>query len=249
MFPFLPDLDVNTLAALLLTAFLAGIARGFSGFGAALIFVPVASALIGPRVAVPLFLVTDIVAAIGMIPDAWKRAERRDVGTMAIGGFIGVPLGAYALTVVDPLVLRWAIVALVIGLLALIISGWRYKGDPNPAATAGVGLVSGVLSGAAQVGGPPIVAYWLGRPMTSQTVRANIVIYFAISSVFGMVSYVTGGLITREVLTLALVMTPVFAVAIWLGSHLFSRSDEIFFRWVCYGLIAIAAILGMPVWY
>ena len=42
-------------------AFLAGLARGFSGFGAALIFIPLASAIVGPRVASAVLLVVDAV--------------------------------------------------------------------------------------------------------------------------------------------------------------------------------------------
>lgn len=237
-----------TLAALLATALVAGVARGFSGFGAALIFVPLASALIGPKVAVPLLLVVDFIAALGMIPDAWRKADRRDVAIMAIGGLIGVPIGVYVLTIMQPTALRWAIVVVVLALLGLIMSGWRYRRKPTPPLTIGVGLTSGLLSGAAQIGGPPVVAYLLGRAMNYHAVRANIVLYFAVQSVFSAASYLAGGLITRDVLVLALLVTPVFAGAIWLGSHMFSRSDERFFRRVCYGLIATAAIAGMPVW-
>lgn len=240
--------ETPTIAALLATAFVAGVARGFSGFGAALIFVPLASALVGPKIAVPLLLVVDFIAALGMIPDAWRKADRRDVAIMSIGGLIGVPIGVYVLTIMEPTALRWAIVVLVFALLALIMSGWKYRSEPTPPMTVGVGLTSGLLSGAAQIGGPPVVAYLLGRAMNHHGVRANIVLYFAVQSVFSAISYFAGGLITREVLTLAIVVTPVFAGAIWLGSHMFSRSDERFFRRVCFGLIAAAAIAGLPIW-
>jgi|CXWK01.1.fsa_nt_gi uncharacterized membrane protein YfcA len=151
---------------------------------------------------------------------------------------------AAVLTVVDPLALRWAIVAVVFALLALIISGWKYPGAPTPPVTVGVGLTSGVLSGAAQIGGPPVVVYLLDH----HAVRANIVLYFAVQSVFSAISYSAGGLITRDVLFIALFVTPVFATAIWFGSKMFSRSNEQFFRYVCYGLIALAAFIGLPLW-
>ena len=47
------DLGLPVLAALTIAAFVAGLARGFSGFGSALIFMPLASAAIGARVASP----------------------------------------------------------------------------------------------------------------------------------------------------------------------------------------------------
>lgn len=72
--------------------FIAGLARGFSGFGAALIFMPLAGSVVGPRVAAPLLLIIDAITAIGLIPNAWRRSDRRGVGIMAIGALIGVPL-------------------------------------------------------------------------------------------------------------------------------------------------------------
>lgn len=245
---FLSDIPLSVLVPVLVAAFVAGLARGFSGFGAALIFVPVASAFIGPKLAVPVLLVTDLIAGMGMIPDAWRRANRSEVGTMAIGALVGVPAGAWLLTAADPLTLRWGIVILVAVLLTLIVSGWRYTGTPKPALTILVGATSGLFSGVAQVGGPPVVAYWLGSTIGHHNVRANIVLYFAISSVISAVSYTVGGLISTPVLWMALAAAPVYAIGIWLGSHLFSRSDELFFRRVCYGLIALAAILGLPLW-
>src|SRR3954470_23667176 len=96
------------------SAFVAGLARGFSGFGSALIFIPLASSMIGARLASPLLLVIDFIAAAPLIPNGWQQADRRDVGTMLAGSVIGVPLGALALTRMDPLAVRWTIVALIV---------------------------------------------------------------------------------------------------------------------------------------
>src|SRR5262249_51906986 len=48
-----------------ISAFGAALVRGFSGFGSALIFVPLASTAIGPQAAAPLLLIIDGVAAAG----------------------------------------------------------------------------------------------------------------------------------------------------------------------------------------
>lgn len=134
--------DYTAMLALLLAVTLAAsLARGFSGFGAALIFIPLASALLGPKVAVPLLLVTDGVMAAGMIPNAVRTADRREVLIMALGALVGVPTGTWLLTTLDPLTLRWGIVALAALMLALLLSGWRYSGRPKPPLTVLVGLI------------------------------------------------------------------------------------------------------------
>ncbi|EBV3599830.1 sulfite exporter TauE/SafE family protein [Salmonella enterica subsp. enterica serovar Virchow] len=246
---FLPDgVSPTILALVCVSALVAGLARGFSGFGAALIFVPVASALVGPKLAVPVLLVIDATMALGMLRDGVRKSDLRSVAYMSAGAVIGVPAGAYVLGVADPIALRWSIVILIGALLALIMSGWRYRGAGSPGLTIIVGMISGLFSGAAQVGGPPVVAFWLGRGGDHRVMRANIVVYFAVSTALTVASYFYGGLFTRDVLALSLVAAPLYGVGLGVGSLAFGRTDEALFRRNCFALIALSALLGMPVW-
>jgi len=229
------------------SAFVAGLARGFSGFGSALIFIPLASSIIGAKLASPLLLVIDFVAAAPLIPNGWRHADRRDVGTMLLGSLIGVPIGAWALTQMDGLAVRWMIVALIVPMLALLMSGWRYRGTPTMAVTAAVGAIAGFFNGVAQVGGPPIVLYWLRDTTAARIVRANIIIYFAAASILTTISYLIGGVLTTAVIGLAVLTGPAFGVGLWLGSQMFGLASEQTFRRACYALIALAALVSLPV--
>ncbi len=240
----LPD---HGISSLIIFAFVAGLARGFSGFGAALIFIPLAGAVIGPKLTSPVLLVIDGLAALGMIPGAWRGADRREVFTMAAGAALGVPTGTAVLALMDPLLLRWIISAIAICLLALLVSGWRYHGKPIAPLSAAIGLVAGLFSGAAQLGGPPVVAYWLGGKSNFTRVRSNVILYFSISTVFSFVSYYFGGLFVSTVFALTIVTLPAYAVGLWGGSKLFGFAKESTFRVTCYILIAASAIGGMPV--
>jgi uncharacterized membrane protein YfcA len=235
-----------SLAYILIAAFVAGLARGFSGFGSALIFIPLASSMIGAKLASPLLLVIDFVAAAPLIPNGWRHADRRDVGTMLLGTLIGVPIGTWALTQMDALAVRWMIVALIVPMLALLMSGWRYRGTPTATITAAVGALAGFFNGVAQVGGPPIVLYWLRDTTAAQVVRANIIIYFAAASVLTTISYLVGGVLTTAVVGLAVLTGPAFGIGLWLGSRMFGLASEEIFRRICYALIALAALISLP---
>ncbi|PDT30165.1 hypothetical protein CO660_08825 [Rhizobium sp. L9] len=232
--------------ALVAVALIAGLARGFSGFGAALIFVPLGGAIVGPKLVSPILLVIDGTATLGMIPPAWRDANRSEVFVMAAGAALGVPAGTALLALLDPTLLRWSITIIAISLLALLLSGWRYQGAPSAPLSSGVGLIAGLFSGAAQLGGPPVVAYWLGGKSDFARVRANVVLYFSISSVFSAISYYIGGLFVPAVFALTVVILPSYALGLYGGSKLFGLAEERTFRIACYMLIAAAAIIGMP---
>jgi uncharacterized membrane protein YfcA len=236
-----------TLAFVATSAVIAGLARGFSGFGAALIFIPLASTVVEPMIAAALLLIVDIVMASPLLPRAWTIADRRDVGTMLLGTIAGVPAGTFVLTRTDQVSIRWMIAALVLAMLALLMSGWRYHGRPAAPVAAGVGLVAGFFSGIAQVGGPPVVAYWLGAAKGPDLVRANIVIYFAASASITFVSYLVAGLLTTRVIGLALLIGPAYGLGLWAGSHSFGIASEATFRRICYALIAGAGLFSLPV--
>ena len=77
-------------------------------------------------------------------------------------------------------------------------------------------------------------------------VRANIVLFFAGSDIVSVASYLVAGLLTTDVLKLALLIGPVFAFGLWLGAHMFGKASEGLFRTICYALIALAAVVGLP---
>lgn len=244
----LPDgLSLHGLLFLLAVVLVAGLARGFSGFGGALIFMPLASIVISPQLASAALLIADGFAALSLIPNALATAPRRDPLLLAAGALFGAPLGTLALVHAPPVTLRWAISITVLCLLMLLASGLRYTGQSKTPLSIAVGLVSGFFSGAAQLGGPPVVAYLIGRDMPGRMVRASIILFFAMSTCISAASYGLNGLLTLTSLTLAIIIAPVFSLGLYLGSRLFGVASEALFRRVCFGLIAAAAIGGLPV--
>src|SRR5580698_4517556 len=118
------DVGTNIAIAICGIAFVSGTARGFSGFGSALIFMPLASSLAAPRLVAALLLIIDFIAAAPLLPNAWKQADRKATLVMAAGALVGVPIGTYFLSRLDPVTTRWIISGFVFALLLLLLSGW-----------------------------------------------------------------------------------------------------------------------------
>jgi uncharacterized protein len=240
------DVGLNAAMAICAVAFVSGTARGFSGFGSALIFMPLASSIADPRLVAALLLIIDFIAAAPLLPGAWQKADRKATAVMVTGALIGVPIGTYFLSRLEPVTTRWIISAFVFALLLLLLSGWRYRGKDHAAISVGIGGLSGFCSGLAQTGGPPIVGYWLGRPLPSVIARANILLFFGASDFFSAVSYAAAGLITMDAIKFAVVVGPVYGIGVWFGASLFGKASEAVFRAICYALIAAAVIFGLP---
>lgn len=229
-----------------LTALVAGVTRGFSGFGGALIFVPLVSAAYGPRVAAPSLLVIDTVLTLPFVIPALRACVWRQVAPLAVGAVVAVPAGVWVLDHTDPLVLRWGLALLGLGLLALLVSGWRHTGRHKLPTTLAVGTIAGFCGGAAQMSGPAVVAYWLGSGQPSALVRANLFGFFALVTLASGTAYAAGGMLTAEVGRLAVLLGPAYALGLFAGARAFRGASDRYYRVAAYWVIAAAAVLSLP---
>ncbi|MBS9479192.1 sulfite exporter TauE/SafE family protein [Ancylobacter radicis] len=234
------------LAWAVFTALVAGATRGFSGFGGALIFVPLVSAVFGPKIAAPTLLVIDTALTLPFLVTAFRACVWRQVAPLAIGAVLTVPAGVALLQWLDPLALRWGFCILSLAMLALLVSGWRHSGRQHLPTTLGVGMLAGVLGGAAQMSGPPVVAYWLGSGQPSALVRANLFGFFALATLASGTAYLANGMITREVGLLSAILGPAYAIGLYAGNRAFRGASDDHFRRVAYAIIALAALSSLP---
>lgn len=223
-----------------------GMVRGFAGFGGALVFIPVAAAAVGPAVAAPALLLFDGIGTLPLLRRAWPAADRRVVLPMAAGALVFVPVGTFALLHLDPVPARWLISGLIVAAALLIGAGLRWPGPPRLGASLGVGGVAGFCGGLAQISGPPVVLYLLGGGGTAGATRANLFAFFGINTITSAVTYALSGLFSAEVVVLALLFGPVYALGLFLGSRLFPLAPERFYRRLALGLILAAAVIGSP---
>jgi uncharacterized membrane protein YfcA len=227
-------------------ALVSGAARGFSGFGSAMIYIPLVAAVYEPRTAAATMVLIDLVCAFPLAVRAVPHCSWREVTPISIAAAVAVPIGTWVLLVADPVMLRWVIAGVVILLLAVLASGWRYHGRPRLPATIGVGLLSGLASAAVQIAGPPVILYWLGGAAQAAFVRANLMVYFTFIDVIGCAAYFREGLFTREVAVLSLLLGLPFILAMVAGARSFRLASERSFRRVAYAIIAVSALISLP---
>jgi len=227
-------------------AMLAGLVRGFSGFGSALVLSPSLAALYGPKVAVPVALVLELALAVPLVPRAWPLIDWRRIGLLCAAATVTVPVGARLLAIVDPLALRWAICALVFVAVALLAFGWSYEGRPHASATAATGALSGLLGGSTGLSGPPVIFYELAGTRPVASVRASFIVFFSWVDVVAIVVFTVGGALTSRVLLIGLLLTPFYLAAALVGAGLFGRASPAFYRRLAIVVLACVAVASLP---
>lgn len=227
-------------------AILSGLVRGFSGFGSALIYIPLVSAIYEPRIGVVTLLLIDFVCGTPFAIREARRCNWAQLLPVTLGAVICIPLGTLALQYADPVLLRWIMAALVLLLLSVLASGWRYRVTPRLPYSLAAGAASGLGAGAVQIAAPPVLIYWLGGQSSAVTIRANLMVYFILLEIVSIATYSTRGLFTPDIFALSLLLGPLFIVAMAAGAWMFRDSAEETYRRIAYLITAVSAILALP---
>lgn len=243
---FAEALAERRILAAATVAALSGLVRGFSGFGGAMIYVPLIAAIYDPRIAAVTLLLVDFLSSTPFAVPEVRRCHWREVLPIAIATAASIPLGTLLLIALDPVVLRWGIAALVLGLLAVLMSGFRYRGEARLPATLGVGFFAGIGAGAAQIAGPPVIIYWLSRGQSASTLRANLMVYFFFCGAVLIVSYAAQGLFTARTIALSLLLGVPYLLGVAIGARTFRGASDRLYRRIAYLIIAFAALLSLP---
>ncbi len=236
------------LAIILSAAFLGGIVRGFSGFGTALVFLPLATPHLGPFGALIGLTIMDIFGPLPNLRRAWSAVDRGDLLRLVLGCALVLPVGLWVLTQVEPEVFRYAVSLIALFMLAVLILGLRYRGQMRRAMVSAIGGAAGFLGGVAGLPGPAVILFYMSRPLPVEVIRATILLFLFVFD-FLILGYLTGmGRVTMSAIGLGLILAIPNLLGNWLGGWLFRPERERLYRIVAYLVIALAALSGLPLW-
>ena len=234
---------VAQLIAMAIAA-LAGVIRGITGFGGAMVLTPPLALLLGPQLAIPVVLLVEAFAGAPMMRDAARHATWRTLAPISLAACVTIPLGGYVLVHADQDVLRRAIAAIVGVFALLLLKGARYTGAHGLPSSLALGALSGTLLGATGIGGPPVILYLLSGPDPVHVTRANLTLYVALISVAGLTMLATRGLLDATALTSTLFLAPLYLIGVLLGGRLFARfSDKRFRQFTLVLLLAVSTFI------
>lgn len=234
----------GVLAFCLGAMFVAAFIRGYTGFGSSLLWVPSLSLVLPPVAVVPVTFLLEFIVSVHLLPSIRHDAHWSSLRWIWLGAVLGLPIGLAAIVSLPADMTRGAVAVTVIVAALLLWRGNQLKGTLSRPGTTGVGFVAGLLTGGVGIPGPPVFLYYLSAPLDLRVGRASIIGYLLGVAPLACLFAAWNGLLDRDAVVRALLLTPVVLAGSWLGAHAFGRADpEKARRWTLLVLLAIGLAL------
>ena len=228
-----------------LVIFLSMLIRTITGFGSALISVPLLSLLFGAKFAIPFILIYEcLIDLMILLRDRFGvRAELSKSFPLLISGFVGVILGTEVLILSSEKLLRIIMGVALIGFSLLLLRHANLRIEKQQSGFALAGLLGGFLCGSIGMPGPPVALILSSQGLAKQAFRKVIVVFLTAIDFITFIYFILVGLITEDMIIQSLKFIPALILGFAVGDFVFIRCDEIQFRKIVIAIIVVAGIL------
>ncbi len=240
------DLTIAQVAVAVAVALVSSFIRGLSGFGMALMLVPVLALTVKPEQAVVTANALGVVMGLASYRGARLAAED-SAKTIALLGVLATPVGLVLLAVTPDGVARLAIALAALTAFVFVLKpGGGVRAETHPVAlTRATGVAAGLFAGFAGIPGPPVIAFYLGRRVERATARASMFLVFLATSISACIAATAMGIADAKAAWLALILAPAVLIGNALGSLAFGRVNELAWRLLAGAIVAGAAAVAI----
>ncbi|NEQ97200.1 MAG: sulfite exporter TauE/SafE family protein [Cyanothece sp. SIO2G6] len=190
------------------------------GFGTALLAMPLLTTLWGIHIATPLQALSGITAAMLVTGTSWRELRLQSAWRLLVGAVGGIPIGIIVLrSLPEPWILR-GLGSLLIGYSLYRLIQFPLPSLQHPHWSYFFGFLSGLLGGAYNTNGPPVVLYGTMQNWSPPTFRATLQGYFFVAGIVTVLGHGMAGLWTRSILSLYLWCLPGIIGGVGLGYYL-----------------------------
>ena len=206
-----------------LIIFLASFNQGLTGFGFAITSVPLLSIIIGVKEAVPLAAICGLVVNIYLTIQLREHIYFSDIKYLLFSSIIGIPIGVYFLSEADPVLIEKILAVIVLLFVFLNVSRIIKPSGVKNSWGLFYGFIAGIMGGAFNTNGPPILIYLFLKNWGKYKQKAVITGYFMFTSVLIVAFQAIGGVTTQDVLIKTVYAFPFLLAGLLIGTKIFVR--------------------------
>jgi uncharacterized protein len=222
---------------------MASFVYGLTGFGIGLVALALLPFFIPPATVVPLVIVYGAAFALTMTIQLRREVALSHVADLLLGTMLGTPAGVWVLATLPATALKRLIGVMLLVLVLIEWCGAYPRHLSGRRWSIGAGVLSGLLGGAIATPGPPVILYVVAQGWQPRAIKATLQAFFFVSQAVILVGHWWAGLVTREVLWLALLYAIPASAGFALGTHLFNRVDQLLFRRLIFLLLFVLGAL------
>jgi len=217
---------IYTFFVLLLAAFV----QGSVGFGVALVAVTLMSLYLPPDQSIPLMSLLAATLSFVMLLRYRQSFNLRATTRLLAGSIFGIPIGVFLLRQLEGDLVINILGVIVIAYALYALSNMRLPELKRPFFGYIFGFFGGILSGAYNTGGPPVIIYGSCRRWEPSAFKGNLQGYFLINSSIVVLTHWAMGNYSPLILQRYLFAVPAVFLGLGLGFALDGRLNPILFR-------------------
>ena len=235
-------LNPGMLLYAFLAIFIAAVIRGYSGFGFSALTVTSLSLILPPAEVVPTAFLLEIAASMFMLPMVWRSIDWQKLNWLVLGILAGTPAGLLFLAEVPQDPVRFTISGLVLVACILLWKNVRSRSEGGRIRLLVVGGISGLVNGAAGIGGLPIVLFLLSVSIRAEVLRATIVAFLFCSDIYATLLSGSHNFLSNELLARSVLFLFPLVVGVAIGHRGFVKSSPESFRKFAIGLLILLSL-------
>ncbi len=224
------DIDATGLAICAVAVLVGAYIKGYSGFGASMLWVTSLSLVLPPLQVVPMILMFEVISSIHLLPGIWREIDWRSLWPLLLGTWLATPIGIYVLSTIPADPVRIVLSVVVFVAAVLIWRGFALKRVPGLPATIVIGGMAGLLNGSMGFVGPPVILFYFSSPIGVSIGRASIIAYFLGTDSVGTAMFAAQGLVDAAILWRTALFLPILFLGVWLGNRRFIDTEPESFR-------------------
>jgi|TARA_B110000908_G_scaffold157156_1_gene197015 uncharacterized membrane protein YfcA len=217
--------------------FAAGLVRGFTGFALSAFGLALAVLILPPVELIPVMWWLEMAASLVMLRHGWGGADMKATITLVCGSAIGLIIGLSVTTSVDAVLSQRIALCILITLALLQLAKIKIPHLASQPGTVATGVVAGIATGLAGVGGMVVALYVLARNDEPAKMRATLVAYLFMSSATAILTHLWFGTMNTTSTLRGLAFALPCVVGVLIGQRLFTPRFQPYYRPLCLTLL------------
>ena len=222
---------------------IAGFIQGLAGFGFGMVAMSLSPLLIDIKQANVLVAILILLDCLFVTWSVRHAVDFRKILPIFSGAMVGVPIGVYLLKVLQPKIIK-----ITLGIILIVFSTYSIFRKESIKRIRRrwafpVGILSGILNGVINIGGPPVIIYTHYQKWDKDSIKATLTAYFTICSAYKVVVLLLSKFVTLEIIKMGGILLPIVFFGSFLGFVWFEKVNKEQMRKITFSILISLGLL------